>query len=141
MRKINPENAASLLIFYILFKKDLDLLILLILGLQIKGLQSYQLSKLEVSRISLPSGPLKLVSPVSSSTRVKPFSRFDGQQLCHPLTYRSHISIIERSKTVIKFVKISRGGQHFKGGICLAKSPHFNSVYLLRGRFVLLLIV
>ena len=28
-----------------------------ILGLYVKGPQSYQLSKLEVSRISLPSGP------------------------------------------------------------------------------------
>ena len=39
------------------FEKGLDLSILKIWGLLVKGLQSYQLSKLEVTRKSLPTGP------------------------------------------------------------------------------------
>ena len=51
--------------------EGLDLSMLKIWGLQIKGLQSYQLSKLEA--------PLEPVGPDLSSPRVKPFSQFDGQ--------------------------------------------------------------
>ena len=40
-----------------IFKRGLDLSILKIWGLLVKGLQSYQLSKLEVTRKSLPTGP------------------------------------------------------------------------------------
>ena len=65
------------------------------------------------------------MGPDSSCTGVEPFSNFDGQQLCSPLTYRPHISIIERSKPVMKCVKISRGWQHFKGGFCPVKVTSF----------------
>ena len=42
---------------YILIKRGLDLPIVKIWGLLVKGLQSYQLSKLEVTRKSLLTGP------------------------------------------------------------------------------------
>ena len=45
----------------------------------------------------------------SSSPRVESLLKFDGHQLCRPLIYRLHISSIERSKTFVKWVKISRG--------------------------------
>ena len=68
---------------------------------------------------------VKPISPDSSCTGVEPFSKFDGQQLCSPLTYRPHISIIERRKPVIKCLKISRSWQHFKGGLCPVKVTSF----------------
>ena len=43
--------------FMLYFKRGLDLSILKIWGLLVKGLQSYQLSKLEVTRKSLPTSP------------------------------------------------------------------------------------
>ena len=45
----------------------------------------------------------------SSCTGVEPFSKFDDQQLCSLLTYKSHIFSIKRSKPVVKCVKISSG--------------------------------
>ena len=65
------------------------------------------------------------LGPSSSLSRVESFSKFDGQQLCSPLIYRPHISIIERSKPVIKFIKILRGWQRFKGGLCPVKVTSF----------------
>ena len=44
-------------IYAIFLKRGLDLSILKIWGLLVKGLQSYQLSKLEVTRKSLPTSP------------------------------------------------------------------------------------
>ena len=35
-----------------------------------------------------------MVGPDSSPSRVKPFSKFDSQQLCSPLTYISQFFII-----------------------------------------------
>ena len=80
-----------------------------------------------------------LVEPVRPDSRlpgVKPFSKFDGRQLCSPLTYRPHISIIKRSKPVIRCAILSRGWHYFKGRFCPVKvTSHFNSVSLLRVPF------
>ena len=48
-------------------------------GLLVKGLQSYQLSKLEVTRKDLPTGPAPLepVGPGSNPDEVESFSKFD----------------------------------------------------------------
>ena len=56
-RQKPPLKCCQLLDFQSTFLKGLDILMIKIWGLQIKGLQSYQLSKLEVSRKSLPQGP------------------------------------------------------------------------------------
>ena len=55
------------------------------------------------------------IGPDSSCTRVKPFSNFDGQQLCSPLTYRPQTFSDERSKLIQNCVKSSRACQYFKG--------------------------
>ena len=61
----------------------------------------------------LLSVQVELVSLDLCLPGVEPFIKFDGQQLCSPLTYRPYTSSIERSKPIIKCVKISRGLQHF----------------------------
>ena len=73
------QNHSHSFNIYHTFLKNVDVLMLKIWGLQVKWPQSYQLSKLEVSRKSSPSGPLELVSPVSRLPAVKLFSKFDGQ--------------------------------------------------------------
>ena len=57
--KNHPLNAASILIFNEIFKKGLDLLMLKILGLYVKGLQSYWPSNFEndLTPGVLESGP------------------------------------------------------------------------------------
>ena len=55
--KTYAKNTTSPLNLCHILKRGLDLSILKIWGLLVKGLQSYQLSKLEVTRKSLPSGP------------------------------------------------------------------------------------
>ena len=49
------------------------------------------------------------ISPGSRLLWVKSFSKFDGQQLCSPLTHRPQIFIIKRSIPILKALKISRG--------------------------------
>ena len=79
-----PLKCCQPLDFQCTFLKGLDLLMLKILGLLIKGLQSYQLSKLEVSRkVCLPApATLEPIGPRSRSPGVKSFSKFVGWQLC-----------------------------------------------------------
>ena len=55
--KTYTKNTTSPLNLCYILKRGLDLSILKIWGLLVKGLQSYQLSKLEVTRKSLPTGP------------------------------------------------------------------------------------
>ena len=55
--KTYAKNTTSSLNLCYILKQGLDLSILKIWGLLVKGLQSYQLSKLEVTRKSLPTGP------------------------------------------------------------------------------------
>ena len=57
--KTYDQNATSLLRLCYILEKCLDLSIQAIQGLQVKGLQSYQLSKLEDSRKSLPLWPIQ----------------------------------------------------------------------------------
>ena len=56
-------------------KKGLDLLMLKIWGLLVKGLKSYQLSKLEVSRKSLPLWPFQPICVQAHSARVRTRAR------------------------------------------------------------------
>ena len=49
-----------------------------------------------------------VIGPDSSGTVVKSFSKFDGRLFCSPMTYRSQIFSIERSKPFKKAVKSSR---------------------------------
>ena len=56
---------------YHTLKKGLDLLVLKILGLQVKGSQSYQLSMLEFSKKSLPLQPFHPNCVQSHSARVR----------------------------------------------------------------------
>ena len=92
---------------YIL-KRGLYLSIHVIQDLQVKGLQSYQLSKLEFSRKSLPLRPFHPNYMQARSAQVRGrlgsnhFSKFNGWQLCSPLTYRPQIFSIKRSKTCYK---------------------------------------
>ena len=55
--KTYAKSTTSPLNLCYISKTGLDLLILKIWGLLVKGFQSYQLSKLEVTRKSLPTGP------------------------------------------------------------------------------------
>ena len=55
--KTYAKNTTSLINLCYILKRGLDLSILKIWGLLVKGLQSYQLSKLEVTRKSLPTSP------------------------------------------------------------------------------------
>ena len=55
--KTYAKNTTSPLNLCYILERGLDLSILKIWGLLVKGLQSYQLSKLEVTRKSLPTGP------------------------------------------------------------------------------------
>ena len=55
--KTYAKNTTSPLNLCYILKRGLDLSILKIWGLLVKGLQSYQLSKLEVTRKSLPTSP------------------------------------------------------------------------------------
>ena len=77
---------------------------------------------------------VKPIGPDSSCTGVEPISKFDGQQLCSPSIYRPHIFIIERSKLIIKCVKISRGLQHFKGRYFFLKVTPFECAYSVTQR-------
>ena len=73
-----------------------------------KGIQSSQLSKLEVTRKSLPTGPDPSwpVCPDLIPGEVESFSKFDGWSFCSPLTYRPQIFSIERSKPLFNCLKI-----------------------------------
>ena len=125
--KTYAKNTTSPLNLCYILKRGLDLSILKIWGLLVKGLQSYQLSKLEVSKKSLPygPGPSRPVCPGSIPGEVKSFSKFDGRSFCSPLTYRPQIFNIWRSKSFQKCVEISKGYQHFKGGFCPLKGTSF----------------
>ena len=57
------KNRSKPLDFLYTFLKGLDLSILYIKGMYIKGLHSYYLSKLEVSRKSLPPVPTRTSQP------------------------------------------------------------------------------
>ena len=63
----------------------------------------------------------KAFSLSSSSHGVESFSKFDRWQLCS-----SQISCIKRSTPLLKFVKSSRGWQHFKSGFCPFKVTSFS---------------
>ena len=55
--KTYAKNTTSPMNLCYILRRGLDLSILKIWGLLVKGLQSYQLSKLEVTRKSLPTSP------------------------------------------------------------------------------------
>ena len=65
---------------------------------------------------------LEPVSPGSTLTWSRLFSKFDGQQLFSTLTYRPHINYY----LISKYAKISRGLQSFKGGFCSVKLTSFS---------------
>ena len=79
----------------------------------------------------LAPATLEPVSPDSSCTGVKPFSKFDRQQLCSPLTYRPHIYSINRSKPFKKVCQISRLCCLLLGPLWQLKVP---LVYFINGQ-------
>ena len=66
-----------------------------------------------------------VIGPGVRTPRVKSFSKFEGRQLCSPLTYRLQIFFIKRSILILKALKISRGFQCFKDGFCPLKVTSF----------------
>ena len=61
----------------------------------------------------------------------KSTSKFNGLQLCSPLTYRPYIICMERSKSS-KNIPVPQGACSISAiGFSLSKWPHFHSVYLL----------
>ena len=56
----------------------------------------------------LAQATLEPVSPSSTASGIRSFSKFDRQQLCSPLTYRPHIYSINSSKAFKKVCQISR---------------------------------
>ena len=73
----------------------------------------------------LALAPLEPVSPSSTASRVKSFSKFDRQYLCSPLIYGLYIYRIQRSEPLIEVYQKSRGWQHFKGHFCSLKVISF----------------
>ena len=64
------------------------------------GQRASELLAFKVRGLTKMSAALALVEPLgpsSSWTEMESFSKFDDQQLCSPLTYRPHVSSIERS--------------------------------------------
>ena len=78
------------------FYEGLDLLMLKIWGLQIKGLQSYWPSNFALAHSSAFTAEECAIAfgPDSSEPGVESFSKSDGLELCSPLTYRPQILII-----------------------------------------------
>ena len=77
---------------------------------QVKGLKvtSCQSWRSQEKICHLAPATLEPVSPSSTASGIKSFSKFDRQQLCSPLTYRPHIYSINRSKPFKKVCQISR---------------------------------
>ena len=74
-------------------------------GCKVTSCQSWRSQK---KVCHLAPATLEPVSPSSTASGIKSFSKFDRQQLCSPLTYRPHIYSIKRSKTFKKVCQISR---------------------------------
>ena len=83
------------------------------------------------TEVNYRQNPIEPVSPKSTSSGIRSFSKFDRQQLCSPLTYRPHIYSINRSKPFKKVCQISRLCCLLLGPLWQLKVP---LVYFINGQ-------
>ena len=128
--KTYPYNAANLLECWFILKRAVDLYTF---NRGSVGQRAGKLLTAQVEPFEFGAG--------STPTGAKSLSKFDRWQLCSPLTFRSYTNCVERSKTLSQYMSVEEAGSISSLCFTLSKWWHFNSVYLLRGQFVLLSIV
>ena len=128
------KNTTSPLNLCYILKRGLDLSILKIWGLLVKGLQSYQLSKLEVTRKSLPTGPgpsrtswpMMRVVPGSNHSQNLMAGHFAALWPTDPkFSALKELSLFQTMSNIQEASSISRVG------FALLKWPHFHRACLV----------
>ena len=135
--KTYAKNTTSPLNLSYILKRGLDLSILKIWGLLVKGLQSYQLSKLEFSRKSLPLRPFHPNCVQSHSARVRTRARSKHFQSLTAGNFEALWSLdfkFSAFKDLFPFSIVSKvqdASSILKVVFALSNRPHLHRAYLV----------